>query len=85
MIEACSRHVGEFNAPWMIQKEGIMGEKTAPEKHICQRCGIESREMYCPNCTILIQAEALEERGGLLGGKKGSGPPTVEIAHPRRS
>lgn len=69
----------------MIQKEGIMSEKRSAEKHLCQRCGKESREMYCPNCTILIQTEALDERGGLLGGKKGSGPPTVEIAHVKRS
>jgi hypothetical protein len=68
----------------MIREEGIMGENTVAEKHVCQRCGKEWPEMYCLNCTFLIQAEALEERGGLLGGKKGSGPPTVEIAHQGR-
>lgn len=61
-----------------------MSENTVAEKHVCQRCGKVWPEMYCPNCTILIQAEALEERGGLLGGKKGSGPPTSEIAHQGR-
>jgi len=80
-----AEHVGESKAPWMIQEEDLMGEKAATEKHLCQRCGKAWPEMYCPNCTILIQAEALDEKGGLLGGKKGQGPPTSEIAHVKRS
>jgi hypothetical protein len=62
-----------------------MATKKVAEKHLCQRCGSEWPEMYCPNCTILIQAEALDERGGILGGKKGSGMPNVEIIGLKRS
>jgi hypothetical protein len=62
-----------------------MGTKITKPKHLCQRCGTPTAEMYCPTCAILIQAEALEERGGLLGGKTGSGPPTVEIARRKRA
>lgn len=75
----------KIQVPWMIPKGSNMGENKAAEKHVCQRCGREWPEMYCSTCTILIQAEALEERGGILGGKTGSGPPTVEIAHLKRS
>lgn len=62
-----------------------MAENKNKHKHLCQRCGKESPEMFCSACGILIAAEALEQRGGLLGGKKGPGPPTVEIAHVKRS
>ena len=61
-----------------------MAQKQAKKKHVCQRCGKECPTVFCAACSILISAEALDERGGLLGGKKGAGPPTVEIAHRKR-
>ena len=62
-----------------------MAAKKNMRKHLCQKCGKEWPEIYCPTCAILITAEALEERGGILGGKKEPGPPTVEVAHLKRA